>query len=888
MTRVTIDGVAHEVEDGLTILAVLRRLGRDLPALCDDPRLAPAGLCRTCVVGVAGVAHPVAACLTPVADGMAIDATGPEPSGHRRTALELLAARYPPEAVARDPEHPFHRLLHGLGLAPVAGARTRHDPVDDAHPYIRVDMARCIDCFRCVRICADLQGQFVWQALDRGDHTQIVPDSGTTLRASSCVSCGACSDSCPTGALSDRAPAEQGAPETWTRTTCGYCGTGCEPAAGTRDGRLVMCAPVLDAPVSKGHLCVKGRYATAFVHAGDRVTTPLLRDGGDWRPVSWEAAIGVTAERLRAIAARRGADAIGVLGSARATNEENYLAQKLARLVLGTNNVDCCARVCHAPSAAALKAQLGTGAATNSFDDIELAHTILVCGANPTENHPIVGARIRQAVRRGARLVVIDPRRIELAAVATCHLAPRPGTNIPLLNALAHVIVVEGLVDASFVRERVTDLDAFHSFIVAWTPERAAAVCGVAADEVRRAARLYATGGPAFAVHGLGVTEHGQGTDGVRALINLALLTGNLGRPGTGINPLRGQNNVQGAALMGCDPGHLPGGAPLAEGAARVAAVWGAPPPSRPGLHMLEMMDAARAGRLQGLWAIGYDVLLTNADAATTRAALAALELVVVQDLFLNETAREFGHVFLPACSSFEKDGTFMNAERRVQRVRAALPPQGESRPDWRILGDVAAALGAGAQFAFPTPEAVWDEVRSVWPAVAGITWARLEHGGLQWPCPSEDHPGTMVLHGGRFAAAARAPLARVDYRPTPETTDDAYPFLLTTGRTLWHFNAGTMTLRTPNAGLRAADVLEMAPADAARLGLADGARVRVRSRTGETVLPLRLDPRLAAGTCFTTFHTAEAFVNQLTSSQRDAVTGAPEYKVTAVAITRA
>ena len=746
----------------------------------------------------------------------------------------------------------------------------------------------CITCFRCVRICDEVQGQFVWRAWNRGDATRIRPGEAPTLLASECVSCGACVDTCPTGALEDQSILQQGEPVKWTRTTCPYCGVGCEMNVGTREGRIVQVKPVLDAPVSKGHLCVKGRYAFDFTHAADRVTEPMIREGGEWRKVSWPDAIECVVTNFRRILEETGPDSIGVLGSARGTNEENYLAQKFARVVLGTNNVDCCARVCHAPTAAGMKQMLGTGAATNSFDDIEHAATFLICGCNPTENHPIVGSRIKQSVLRGAKLIVIDPREIELTRHSDVHLQLRPGTNVPLLHALAHVIVTEGLTDEAVLRDRVSDSEAYRTFIAAWTPERAAGLCGVSADLIRKAGRLYATHKPAMCFHGLGMTEHVQGTEGVMSLVNLALLTGNFGKPGTGVNPLRGQNNVQGAAHMGCEPGNLTGFVPLDQGRDAFEAAWEAPVPHTRGLNLMEMMDAAAEQKLKALWAIGYDVALTNPNTAATKAALAKLDFVVVQDLFMNELAREFGHVFLPACSSFEKDGTFMNSERRVQRVRKALEPIGNSKPDWEIVCAVAKAMGFEEQFNFHSAEEIWNEVRGVWKAGAGISYDRIDHGGLQWPCPSEDHPGTTILHTDSFPHGQRAPLQRVEFAATAETLTDEFPFLLTTGRTLYQFNAGTMTMRTPNAKLRGTDTLDIAPADAKRLDLHDGDRVHVRSRHGEAVIPLRLDPRVKPGELFATFHAAKVFLNQLTSPHRDNVVMTPEYKVVAVSVEKA
>jgi formate dehydrogenase major subunit len=570
-------------------------------------------------------------------------------------------------------------------------------------------------------------------------------------------------DSCPSGALVDKTVLANGPPTEWTRTVCPYCGVGCEMQVGARGGRLVQVRPALDAPVNKGHLCVKGRYAFGYVHAADRMTRPMIRVGERFEAVSWDEAIGHVAAELARIRRTHGPDAIGVLGSSRATNEENYLAQKLARVVLGTNNVDSCARVCHAPSATALRQMLGAGASTSSFDDIEAARTLLVAGSNTTENHPVVGARIRQAAGRGARLVVIDPRRIELAAIADVHLQPRAGTTIPLLNAMAHVIVSEGLVDGDFVEERVDRLEPFAAFVARFTPEHAAAVCGVEPEAIRRAARLIAREKPAMFVHGLGMTEQVRGTDTVMCLINLALLTGNLGRAGTGVNPLRGQNNVQGAAHIGCEPHHLTGYVALSDARQRFEQVWGAPVPAKPGLDLMEMVDAARAGRLLGLYAIGYDVLLTNPDGNRTREALGALELVVVQDLFLSETAREVATVFLPAASSFEKDGTFMNSERRVQRVRRVLDPPGEARADWQIVCAVAQAMGHQQGFSFDRARVIWDEVRRVWKAGAGIKLCAAGRGRAPVALSGRGPPGDARAPPGDVRE--RHPRGASDYR---------------------------------------------------------------------------------------------------------------------------
>ena len=881
MVRLTVDGNPLEAAEGSLLLDALSAAGKAVPHLCHDKRLTPSGACRLCLVQVQGQPRPVASCTTEVAEGMVVQTRNNALDALCRTNLELIAARYPRTAYAADPKHPFHRLLAEYGVPP-GGKQEDGFFKDDSHPYLGVGMERCVYCERCVRICEEVQGQFIWETIGRGDAMHIAIGKGPTLLTAGCVSCGACVDSCPSGALFDKRSGVK--PTAWTRTTCAYCGVGCQMEVGTANGQVVAVRPA-DRPVNRGHLCLKGRYAFEYNHAPDRVTQPMLRRNGRWQAVGWNEALGFTAARLQEIIAANGPDAIGVLGSSRATNEENYLAQKFARVVLGTHNVDCCARVCHTPSAKALKTMLGIGAATNTFDDIEHASAFLICGANPTENHPVVGARIKQAVLGGAQLVVIDPRRTELAELADVHLPVRMGCNVPLFNALAAVIIEEGRVDREFLSERVSGFDTFAAHVAAYSPESVAELCGVSAPAIRAAARIYAKGQPSMCFHGLGVTEHLQGSEAVMALINLALLTGNLGRPGSGINPLRGQNNVQGAAQMGCDPVTLTGAQSIGQAGARFEHVWGTQLPATRGLDVLEMMDAARAGRLKALWVMGYDIYLSLANASETAAALGALDLVIVQDLFVNQTAATFGTVFLPAASAFEKEGTFMNSDRRVQRVRAVTAAPGQARSDWWIIQALAARMGKPKGFEFEGAQQIWDEVRSVWPQGAGLAYSRLEGEDLHWPCPDETHPGTPVLHQDGFFGSKTATLAPIAYVPTPEQPDDDYPFLLTTGRVLQHFNAGTMSYRTPNAALRPSDTLDMAQADAARHGLAEGDVVEVSSRYGSAILPLHISRAMQIGQLFCSFHRADLLINRLTSPVRDRLVHAPEYKVTAVRV---
>ena len=879
-----IDGESVSVKDGITILQAAQSVGIDIPAICHDDRFRPNGTCRMCLVEIQGRDGLVTACQTPVQQGNWITTRNSELEAYRKTELSWYAARVAPREFDSFPDKLLHRLMRQYDVAPT-GRSTPLDALDLSMPQIRVDMNQCIDCLRCVSICDKVQGESVWHEIARGDQSHIVPKRGELLSEGGCVACGACVDTCPTAALTD-AGGEQ--PKSWMRTTCAYCGVGCELEMGVSANHVVASRPYKKAAVNKGHACAKGRYSFGFTHSEDRILQPKIRENGGWRAVSWDRALDSAATTLQSIIDEHGPDAIGVLASSRSTNEDSYLAQKFARMVIGTNNIDCCARVCHTPTAAAMKAILGAGAATNSFDDIEQASTILIAGANPLECHPVIGARIRQQVLRGgSKLLVIDPRRTELADIATVHLALKPGTDIALQNAIAHVIITDDRHDKIFIDGRVDGFDAYAENILEWTPERAAEVCELSADDIRAAARIYADNGPAYCAHGLGVTEHVQGTEAVMGLVNLALITGNIGRPGSGINPLRGQNNVQGTAHMGCDPGILAGAQPVKEAREAFEQAWNAKLPKGQGLHLMQMIDAAATGELKALIVIGYDIAATLANESEVAKALAKIDHVIVVDLFETETTKRFGHLFLPAASSFEKDGTFMNAERRVQRVRKLVEPPGTARADWEIICDLADRMGHGQAFSYCSPEDIWDEIRDVWPAAAGISYKRLDDQGLQWPCSDDVHPGTTILHEKSFPHGMKARLRPLHFRASPEKVDTDYPIILSTGRNLFQFNVGTMTGRSSILQLRPTDTLDIGPEDALDLGVSEGETVSLRSRYGNARLPVHISERIKPGRAFATFHDHARHVNRVTSPHRDRMVGAPEYKLTAVRIER-
>lgn len=884
MNQVIINGKDYVFEEGQTILTVLRQNGLDVPALCHDERLLPTAVCRLCLVKVKGSDSWLPSCRTKLTPAMEIETHLPEIELYRKDILKMLAENYPASAITENPEKEFHQWLHHYNIA--NRAESDHSNIDASHPFIQVDMSRCINCNRCVRICDELQGQFVWHIINIGENIKIISDSKGSLADSSCVSCGACADSCPTGAIEDKHFIQYGKPEEKVLSVCAYCGVGCQIEVAVKDNKVVGIHPDLYSPVNKGHLCVKGRYAWEYIYSHDRIMQPMIRNNDEWETVSWETAIQYCAEKLRDIVGEYGRNSIGIVGSARATNEDNYVVQKFARTVIGTNNVENCARVCHQPTAKAMSMTLGTSASTNSFDDIEKAKTILVAGANATGSHPIVGARIKQAVLHGANLIVIDPRETELSHYATYHLQLKAGTNTALLNALAHVIVEEGLYDKEFVEQRTEGWEEFKKHIFSFTPEWATKICGIEPDIIKNAARLYAKETPSICLHGLGLTEHTQGTEGVITLVHLALLTGNIGKPGTGINPLRGQNNVQGAAAMGCDPSAYTGMASVKMERDRFEKLWGTALPTDKGLNLLEMMDAAYAGNLKAMWITGYDVFFTMPNEKHSQQAFRNLEFVIVQDMFLNETARKFAHVFLPVASAFEKVGTFMNAERRIQKVRKIIPPPQNVLTDWEIVCMMAKAMERGELFNFTNAEEIWNEIRQTWPAVYGITYERLEKTGLQWPCPDVNHPGTKILHTVTFPFEdGKAKLLTIDFKSTFEQPNAEYPFILITRRELYHFNAGTMTYRTPVKMIKDIDVLEIHQDDAFSLGLKTGDYARVISKYGETSLPISIGKSMKKGEVYSSFSNNRVFMNKVTSSYRDNYVQTPEYKVTAVRI---
>ncbi len=898
--RLEVDGHAVAVSPDATVLDACNAAGANVPTLCHVLAKASrseaahenvhttkgvgfksGGHCRACMVEVDG--RMVASCTTPARAGSRIATHGPALDAYRQDLFELMAveARLAGHAAELAIAHDATRGRYGPSRALAAPA-----VVDRSHPYLRFDASLCIRCRVCERACDSQQGQFVWAFAGRGAATHaIFGKTGAPFAESACVSCGACASYCPTGAVSDRDRdrAHHVAAVRTVQTTCGYCGVGCQLAVTIGDDdRVLVVNGVRDAAANHGHLCVKGRYAHAFSRHPERLTTPLIRKDGVLVPASWDEALDTV---VRGLEARRGA--VAGLSSSRCTNEENYLLQKWIRAGFGSNHIDCCARVCHGPSAAGMRHVFGTGAATNQLADIEQSDCLLVSGSNATEAHPVTGARIRQQVlRERAKLVVIDPRKTELAAIADVHLQLRPGTNVPLLHAMAHAIVALDLVDHAFVAARTEGWASYVAFLRGWSPEGTEATTGVPAERVWAAARLYGSAKRPMQAHGLGMTEHYQGSEGVMLLCNLAMLVGAIGREGVGVNPLRGQNNVQGAADMGCQPDLLTGyqrpGDPAVR--ARFEAVWGRPVPTETGLTLPKMYDAARAGTLKALFILGEDVVQTD-PSIHVDAALAALEFLVVQEIFLTETAKR-ADVVLPGASFLEKDGTFTNGERRIQRVRKALDPMPGARADWQVLCELMAR--SGLPQTFESPADIMDEVARVNPAFAGVSHARLGDDGLQWPVPSIDSPGTARLHLTAFPTSptGRAHFAEVPWLESPGLAKAAsYPIRLVTGRVLEHYNCGSMTRRSDNVVLAPDDALELHADDARAAGIRDGEDCVIESPWGEMTARAVISARVGPGTAFVSFHFPESGTAHVLSPVLDRLADCPEYKVTPIRI---
>ncbi len=903
-----IDGVSVTVPAGTSLMRAAAQAGIQVPKLCATDSLEPWGSCRLCLVQIEGRKGFPASCTTPAEDGMVVCTHNDRLQQLRRGVMELYISDHPLDCLTcsanGDCELQDMAGVTGLrnvrygtpGTAPVGVAGAHHvgGPIDVSNPYFAFDSSKCIVCSRCVRACAEVQGTFALTIAGRGFDSHVAAGQDGAFMDSECVSCGACVQACPTATLQEKSVIEHGLPEHSVLTTCAYCGVGCGFKAEMQGDRVVRMVPWKDGGANEGHSCVKGRFAWGYATHKDRITRPMIRRSIDepWTEVSWEQAIAHAASEFRRIQAKYGRGAIGGITSSRCTNEETYLVQKLVRAAFGNNNVDTCARVCHSPTGYGLGQTFGTSAGTQTFESVDHADVILVIGANPTDAHPVFASRLKKRLRAGARLIVADPRRIDLVrsahVSATHHLQLRPGTNVALLNALAHVVVSEGLVAQDYVDQRC-EPEAFARWrdfaaLPENAPEALEAVTGVPAAEVRAAARLYATGGNAAIYYGLGVTEHAQGSTAVMAIANLAMATGNVGRAGVGVNPLRGQNNVQGSCDMGSFPHELPGYRHIGDSTVRGAFehAWGVTLDPEPGLRIPNMFDAAVAGSFKALYCQGEDIVQSDPDTQHVARALRSMECIVVQDIFLNETAK-YAHVFLPGSSFLEKDGTFTNAERRISRVRRAIAPLA-GMADWEVTVALSRALGYPMDYA--SPEQIMQEIAALTPTFAGVSYDKIDRlGSVQWPC-NADTPdaGTAIMHEGGFVRG-RGRFVLTRFVPTDEKVNARYPLLLTTGRILSQYNVGAQTRRTDNTRWHDEDRLEIHPQDALDRGIRDGDWVSISSRAGETAQRAKVTERVAPGVVYTTFHHPESGANVITTDSSDWATNCPEYKVTAVQV---
>ena len=891
---VEIDGKKVEVPADTSIMRAAAEAGIDIPKLCATDRLKAFGSCRLCVVEIDGRKGTPSSCTTPVADGMVVSTNSDKLDRLRQGVMELYLSDHPKECEVGQACQ-VHGMAERVGLKSVRyeAKKTHLDlPKDESNPYFNFDSTECIVCNRCVRACDEVQGTFALTISGRAFDARVSSGNKSFIE-SECVSCGACVQACPTGALKEKNLINIGAPDRSVVTTCAYCGVGCSFKAEMKGNQVVRMIPLKAGGANEGHSCVKGRFAWGYASHQDRQLQPMIREKitDEWRKVSWDEAIAYAANGLRAIQAKYGVDAIGGITSSRCTNEEVYVVQKLVRAAFNNNNVDTCARVCHSPTGYGLKQTFGTSAGTQDFESVEHADVVMLIGANPTAAHPVFASRLKQALRKGAKLIVVDPRQIELVRTphveAAHHLQLLPGTNVAIINALAHVVMTEGLADEKFIAERCDDesFKEWREFIKRPenSPEAMEKVSSVPAAKIREAARLYASAPNAAIYYGLGVTEHSQGSTMVMGIANLAMATGNIGRKGVGVNPLRGQNNVQGSCDMGSFPHELPGYRHISDPKTReiYENIWHVKLKEKPGMRIPNMLDAAIAGEYKGIYIQGEDIAQSDPNTQHVTAGLSAMDMVIVQDLFLNETAK-YAHVFLPGTSFLEKDGTFTNAERRINRVRPVMPSK-TGKSEWEVTCDLAKAMGY--QMHYENAAEIMDEIAATTPTFAGVSHAKLDlEGSMQWPVNNDAPHGTPVMHIDRFVRG-EGKFIPTPYVPTEEKSNRKFPLLLTTGRVLSQYNVGAQTRRTDNNLWHDHDTLDIHEADAEMRGIKDGSWVKLSSRVGETIMRARITDEVAPGVVYTTFHFPESGANVITTDYSDWATNCPEYKVTAVQV---